>query len=224
MRTCSRKSTRRRSTPDDRPGPAQLGLNATLFATNINCQPQLFGAGMCHLLGPIHIGIPVFLLRCNHRNTKSRAQALGNTPVFPVRCRLAARRSPRHAHQCPRPSSAYTLPPNANKATSTGFRRLTPVCRAAISAAVRQQPPSAKSTTELQKEAETRPLQFRWSARSRSMNDSLRNLGIGAVRAVFVSLLMVRNYQTFGDRSSRDPGTPATLLRIVTMLFITRTR
>ena len=40
-----------------------------------------------------------------------------------------------------------------------------------------------------------------------SMNDAFRNLGIGLLfAAVFVYLLMVVNYQNFGDPVRRDPG------------------
>ena len=57
-----------------------------------------------------------------------------------------------------------------------------------------------------------------------SMNDSFRNLGIGLLfAAVFVYLLMVVNYQTFGDPFVVILALPATLCGIVTMLFITGT-
>src|SRR5579859_7195945 len=56
------------------------------------------------------------------------------------------------------------------------------------------------------------------------MNDSFRNLGIGLLfAAVFVYLLMVVNYQTFGDPFVVILALPATLCGIVTMLFITGT-
>jgi multidrug efflux pump subunit AcrB len=57
-----------------------------------------------------------------------------------------------------------------------------------------------------------------------SMNDSFRNLGIGLVfAAVFVYLLMVVNYQNFGDPFVVILALPLTLCGIVTMLFITGT-
>ena len=56
------------------------------------------------------------------------------------------------------------------------------------------------------------------------MNDSFRNLGIGLLfAAVFVYLLMVVNYQNFGDPFVVILALPATLCGIVTMLFITGT-
>jgi multidrug efflux pump subunit AcrB len=57
-----------------------------------------------------------------------------------------------------------------------------------------------------------------------SMHDSFRDLGIGLMfAAVFVYLLMVVNYQNFGDPFVVILALPATLCGIVTMLFITGT-
>ena len=57
-----------------------------------------------------------------------------------------------------------------------------------------------------------------------SMNDSFRDLGIGLLfAAVFVYMLMVVNYQNFGDPFVVILALPATLCGIVTMLFITGT-
>jgi multidrug efflux pump subunit AcrB len=57
-----------------------------------------------------------------------------------------------------------------------------------------------------------------------SMNDSFRDLGIGLLfAAVFVYLLMVVNYQTFGDPFVVILALPAALCGIVTMLFMTST-
>jgi len=57
-----------------------------------------------------------------------------------------------------------------------------------------------------------------------SMNDSFRDLTIGLMfAAVFVYMLMVVNYQNFGDPFVVILALPATLCGIVTMLFITGT-
>ena len=57
-----------------------------------------------------------------------------------------------------------------------------------------------------------------------SMNDSFYNLGIGLLfAAVLVYLLMVLNYQNFGDPFVVMLALPATLCGILTMLFITGT-
>jgi multidrug efflux pump subunit AcrB len=57
-----------------------------------------------------------------------------------------------------------------------------------------------------------------------SMNGAFGNLTVGLLfAAVFVWLLMVVNYQTFGDPFVVILALPATLCGIVTMLFITGT-
>ena len=57
-----------------------------------------------------------------------------------------------------------------------------------------------------------------------SMNDAFLDLGIGLVfAAVFVYLLMVVNYQNFGDPFVVILALPATFCGILTMLFITGT-
>jgi multidrug efflux pump subunit AcrB len=57
-----------------------------------------------------------------------------------------------------------------------------------------------------------------------SMNDAFQDLAIGLLfAAVFVYMLMVVNYQNFGDPFVVILALPATLCGIVTMLFITGT-
>jgi multidrug efflux pump subunit AcrB len=57
-----------------------------------------------------------------------------------------------------------------------------------------------------------------------SMNSSFRNLGIGILfAAVFVYLLMVVNYQTWGDPFVVILALPATFCGIITMLYVTGT-
>ena len=56
------------------------------------------------------------------------------------------------------------------------------------------------------------------------MNDAFRDMGIGLLfAAVFVYLLMVVNYQNFGDPLVVILALPATFCGIVTMLYITDT-
>ena len=57
-----------------------------------------------------------------------------------------------------------------------------------------------------------------------SMNQSFADIGLGLLfAAVFVYLLMVVNYQTFGDPFVVILALPATFCRILTMLFVTGT-
>jgi multidrug efflux pump subunit AcrB len=54
------------------------------------------------------------------------------------------------------------------------------------------------------------------------MNEAFRDLGIGLLfAAVFVYLLMVVNYQAWGDPFVVILALPATLCGIVTMLYVT---
>jgi multidrug efflux pump subunit AcrB len=80
-----------------------------------------------------------------------------------------------------------------------------------------------KIVAELQKELKPGNT-IRVLGQIQSMNDSFRDLGIGLLfAAVFVYLLMVVNYQNFGDPFVVILALPATFCGIVTMLFITST-
>ena len=81
----------------------------------------------------------------------------------------------------------------------------------------------SKVTTQLQKQMKPGN-SIQVVGQIQSMNDSFHNLGIGLLfAAVFVYLLMVVNYQNFGDPFVVILALPATLCGIVTMLFITGT-
>jgi multidrug efflux pump subunit AcrB len=78
-------------------------------------------------------------------------------------------------------------------------------------------------TTELQRELKPGNT-IQVLGQVQSMRDSFRNLGLGLLfAAVFVYLLMVVNYQNFGEPFVVILALPATLCGIVTMLFITGT-
>jgi multidrug efflux pump subunit AcrB len=80
-----------------------------------------------------------------------------------------------------------------------------------------------KIVTELQKELKPGN-SIQVLGQIQSMHDSFHDLGIGLIFAsVFVYLLMVVNYQNFGDPLVVILALPATLCGIVTMLFITDT-
>jgi multidrug efflux pump subunit AcrB len=80
-----------------------------------------------------------------------------------------------------------------------------------------------KITTELKKElAPGNTIQV--TGQIQSMNDAFRDMGIGLLfAAVFVYLLMVVNYQNFGDPFVVILALPSTFCGIVTMLYITNT-
>jgi multidrug efflux pump subunit AcrB len=81
----------------------------------------------------------------------------------------------------------------------------------------------SKIVTELQKELKPgNTIQIQ--GQIQSMHDAFRDMGVGLLfAAVFVYLLMVVNYQNFGDPFVVILALPATFCGIVTMLFITGT-
>ena len=80
-----------------------------------------------------------------------------------------------------------------------------------------------KITAELQKELKPGNT-IRVVGQIQSMHDSFRDLGIGLLfAAVFVYLLMVVNYQNFGDPFVVILALPATFCGILAMLFVTGT-
>ena len=80
-----------------------------------------------------------------------------------------------------------------------------------------------KITTELKKQLSPGNT-IEVTGQVQSMNDAFRDMGIGLLfAAVFVYLLMVVNYQNFGDPFVVILALPATFCGIVTMLYITNT-
>src|SRR5207237_6746126 len=80
-----------------------------------------------------------------------------------------------------------------------------------------------KITTELKKQLSPGNT-IQVTGQIQSMNDAFRDMGIGLLfAAVFVYLLMVVNYQNFGDPFVVILALPATFCGIVTMLYITNT-
>src|ERR1700757_4430468 len=80
-----------------------------------------------------------------------------------------------------------------------------------------------KIVTKLQKELKPGNT-IRVLGQIQSMNDSFRDLVIGLLfAAVFVYLLMVVNYQNFGDPFVVILALPMTMCGIVTMLYVTDT-
>jgi multidrug efflux pump subunit AcrB len=81
----------------------------------------------------------------------------------------------------------------------------------------------AKVTTELKKELSPGN-SIQVTGQIDSMNQAFRDMGIGLLfAAVFVYLLMVVNYQNWGDPFVVILALPATFCGIVTMLYITET-
>ena len=185
------------------------------------CQPELVGAGLAEFLDRSGIG---------HSLLHRRADA-GIAAWLAERSRAIRRSRPalvdRPAIRCPGLlSNVATLkrdsvPTNANQAN------IQPVYEVYASVQGRDlggvSDEISKIVAELQpKLAPGNTIQV--VGQIQSMNDSFRDLGIGLLfAAVFVYLLMVVNYQNFGDPFVVILALPATLCGILVMLFITGT-
>ncbi len=203
----------------DRTRAAQLGLNASTVATNINVSLSSSEQVSPNFWTDPTSGIPYYLAVQTPEYKVNSLNALGNTPVSSS-LSVSGQTVPGMLSNVAT-FKRDTLPTNANQSNiqpvfdvyaSVQGRDLGSVA-AAIS----------KVTTELQKKLKPGN-SIQVVGQIQSMNDSFRNLGIGLLfAAVFVYLLMVVNYQTFGDPFVVILALPATLCGIVTMLFITGT-
>src|ERR1700719_3736162 len=203
----------------DRTRAAQLGLNASTVATNINVSLSSSVQVSPNFWTDLSSGIPYYLAVQTPERQVNSLNALRNTPgstslaqsgqVVPAMLSNVAT------------FKRDTVPTNSNQSNvqevydvyaSVQGRDL-----GSVAADIN------KVTTQLQKELKPGNT-IQVVGQIQSMNDSFRNLGIGLLfAAVFVYLLMVVNYQTFGDPFVVILALPATLCGIVTMLFITGT-
>ncbi|SHJ51798.1 Multidrug efflux pump subunit AcrB [Bradyrhizobium lablabi] len=203
----------------DRTRAAQLGLNASTVATNINVSLSSSEQVSPNFWTDPSTGIPYYLAVQTPEYKVNSLNALGNTPVSTS---LAV-----SGQTVPGMLSNVATFKRDKVATNSNQTNIQPVFDIYASVQGRDLGSVAadinKVTTELQKELKPGN-SIQVIGQIQSMNDSFRNLGIGLVfAAVFVYLLMVVNYQTFGDPFVVILALPATLCGIVTMLFITGT-
>ncbi|WP_298366301.1 efflux RND transporter permease subunit [uncultured Bradyrhizobium sp.] len=203
----------------DRTRAAQLGLNASTVATNINVSLSSSVQVSPNFWTDLSAGIPYYLAVQTPEYRINSLNALANTPVSTS---IAA-----NGQTVPGMLSNIatfkrdTVPTNANQSN------VQPVYEVYASVQGRDLGSVAaeigKVTTELQKQLKPGN-SIQVLGQIQSMNDSFRDLGIGLLfAAVLVYLLMVVNYQNFGDPFVVILALPATLCGIVTMLFITGT-
>jgi multidrug efflux pump subunit AcrB len=203
----------------DRTRAAQLGLNASTVATNINVSLSSSVQVSPNFWTDLSSGIPYYLAVQTPEYKVNSLNALGNTPVSTS---LAV-----SGQVVPGMLSNVATFKRDSVATNSNQTNIQPVFDVYASVQGRDLGSVAadinKVTTELQKELKPGN-SIQVIGQIQSMNDSFRNLGIGLLfAAVFVYLLMVVNYQTFGDPFVVILALPATLCGIVTMLFITGT-
>jgi multidrug efflux pump subunit AcrB len=203
----------------DRTRAAQLGLNASTIATNINVSLSSSVQVSPNFWTDPKSGIPYYLAVQTPEYRVDSLNALGNTPVSTS---LAV-----SGQTVPGMLSNVATFERDKVATNSNQSNIQPVFDVYASVQGRDLGGVAadieKVTTQLQKELKPGN-SIQVTGQIQSMNDSFKNLGIGLLfAAVFVYLLMVVNYQTFGDPFVVILALPATLCGIVTMLFITGT-
>jgi multidrug efflux pump subunit AcrB len=203
----------------DRTRAAQLGLNASTVATNINVSLSSSEQVSPNFWTDPTSGIPYYLAVQTPERQVNSLNALANTPVSTS---LAV-----SGQTVPGMLSNVATFKRDKVATNSNQTNVQPVFDVYASVQGRDLGSVAadinKVTTELQQKLKAGN-SIQVIGQIQSMNDSFRNLGIGLLfAAVFVYLLMVVNYQTFGDPFVVILALPATLCGIVTMLFITGT-
>jgi multidrug efflux pump subunit AcrB len=203
----------------DRTRAAQLGLNASTIATNINVSLSSSVQVSPNFWTDLKSGIPYYLAVQTPEYKVNSLNALGNTPVS-TSLALSGQTVPGML------SNVATFKRD-RVATNSNQSNIQSVFDVYASVQGRDLGGVAadidKVTTELRKQLKPGN-SIQVTGQIQSMNDSFRNLGIGLLfAAVFVYLLMVVNYQTFGDPFVVILALPATLCGIVTMLFMTGT-
>lgn len=203
----------------DRTRAAQLGLNASTVATNINVSLSSSEQVSPNFWTDPTSGIPYYIAVQTPERKINSLNALANTPVS-TSLAMSGQVVPGMLSNVAT-FKRDTLPTNANQTN------IQPVYEVYASVQGRDLGSVAadihKVTTELQQKLKPGNT-IQVIGQIQSMNDSFRNLGIGLLfAAVFVYLLMVVNYQTWGDPFVVILALPATLCGIVTMLFITGT-
>jgi multidrug efflux pump subunit AcrB len=205
----------------DRTRAAQLGLNASTIATNVNVSLSSSEQVTPNFWTDPKSGIPYYLAVQTPENRISSLNDLGNTPVSTSLSSTVA--------DAPVPgllSNVATfrrgsIPTNANQAN------IQPVYEIYASVQDRDLGSIAGRisgiVSDLQKQLKPGNT-IQVIGQIESMNSAFINLGIGLLfAAVFVYLLMVVNYQTFGDPFVVILALPATLCGILFMLFVTGT-
>jgi multidrug efflux pump subunit AcrB len=205
----------------DRTRAAQLGLNANTIATNVNVSLSSSEQVTPNFWTDLKSGIPYYFAVQTPESKISSVNDLANTPVSTS---LASLQS-----DTPIPgllSNVATfrrtsVPTNANQSNVQPVYEVYASVQGRDLGGVASQISKIKADLEKQlKPGNT----IQVIGQIQSMNSAFINLGIGLLfAAVLVYLLMVVNYQNFGDPFVVILALPATLCGILAMLFITGT-
>jgi multidrug efflux pump subunit AcrB len=203
----------------DRTRAAQLGLNANTIATNINVSLSSSEQVTPNFWTDPTSGIPYYIAVQTPERSVSSLNDLGNTPVssaiasggVPVPG-LLGNVATFKRDSVPTNSNQTNIQPVYEVYASVQGRDLGRVSDdiSKIVAELKQQLAPGNSIQVV--------------GQIQSMHDAFRNLAVGLLfAAVFVYLLMVVNYQNFGDPFVVILALPATFCGILTMLFVTGT-
>ena len=203
----------------DRSRAVQLGLSAQAIANDVNTSLSSSEQVAPNFWTDPVAGIPYFIAVQTPEHLVSSLGDLGNTPVSTA---LASNGPP-----IPGLLSNVATLKRESVPTNLNQTNIQPVYDIYASVQGRDlgsiSGDIGKIAAELQKELKPGNT-IRVLGQIQSMRDSFRDLGIGLLfAAVFVYLLMVVNYQNFGDPFVVILALPATFCGIVTMLFITGT-
>src|SRR3984893_18050366 len=203
----------------DRTRAAELGLNASQIATNLNVSLSSSAQVTPNFWTDLTKGIPYYLVVQTPEHQVASLNALTNTPVSTA---LSPQGDPVPGLLSNVATLTRTaLPTNANQAN------IQPIYEVYANVQDRDLGSVAgeieRTVAGLQKELSPGNT-IQVLGQIGSMNDAFRDMGVGLLfAAVFVYLLMVVNYQNFGDPLVVILALPATFCGIVTMLYITDT-
>jgi multidrug efflux pump subunit AcrB len=203
----------------DRARAAQLGLNANSIATNVNVSLSSSEQVTPNFWTDPASGIPYYFAVQTPEHKVSSLNDLSNTPVSTA---ITATGTP-----VPGVLSNVATFKRQSVPTNTNQTNIQPVYEVYASVQGRDlgsvSDEISKIVTELQKQLSPGN-SIQVVGQIQSMNDAFRDLGVGLLfAAVFVYLLMVVNYQNFGDPFVVILALPATFCGILTMLFVTGT-
>jgi multidrug efflux pump subunit AcrB len=203
----------------DRARAAQLGLNANTIASNVNVSLSSSEQVTPNFWTDPKSGIPYYFAVQTPESKLSSLNDLGNTPVSTA---LNSADGP-----VPGLLSNVATFTRGGVPTNTNQTNIQPVYEVYASIAGRD---LGSISAEIKRIAADLNKQLspgnsiQIIGQIQSMNDAFRDLAIGlAFAAVLVYLLMVVNYQNFGDPLVVILALPATLCGILTMLFVTDT-
>ena len=221
MRICSRRSMRRNSSlRSTGHAPAQFGLTVNEIALNLNTSLSSSEQVSPNFWTDPSNGTPYYIAVQTPEYKVASINDLKNTPVTKftacraeIRCRGCSATSPR--------SRATAIPTNANQAN------IQPVYEIYANAEGRDLGSISGDIYKIVAEYQSQLSpgnRIEVIGQIDSMNSAFRDLAIGILfAAVFVYLLMVVNYQNWGDPFVVILALPATFCGIVTMLYITGT-